>query len=362
MSNIDTIKAELSKKMVTKSIFEKEDMLSTGITLLNLALTGTPYGGLVKGMYYFLVGDSSSGKSFLSRMILAEATLNKHFDDYKLVYDDVERGVLMDTAKYFGQKLADRIEPPAFDEDGDPIYSDTVEDFYFNAHDRLISNDPCIWIEDSMDGLSSDYEGKKFDEKKTANRKGTQAKGDYGDGKAKINSSGMRQVVSLLRDTGSIMVVVNQTRDNINAGLFESKKTRSGGKALTFYAMSEMWMSVGNKIDRTVRGTKRKIGTEVLIRIKKNRGTGRDRLVRVPIYYSVGFDDVEANVNFLLEEGYWKPGAQINAKDFDFKGRKEQLVQHINSNDLEPDLVQLVTDVWKEIEEKCEVVRKPKYS
>ena len=379
-SETDHIKQQLMKPRLTKANFDPSDLLSTGCTLLNLASTGYPDGGIAKGTYVFFVGDSSSGKTFMGRTILAEASINPVFKNYRLIYDDVENGALMDTEKYFGKQLAKRLEPPDKDKEG-PIYSFEIEDFYGNLYSVLKGSRPCIYVLDSMDALSSDYEGKKINEKMQAKKKGTKAKGDYGDGKAKINAGNIRRINSLLRDTGSILVVLNQTRDNISNDLFAPKKTRSGGHALTFYAAMEYWSSPGESIVVSIKGKKRKIGMRSRIRIKKNRSIGKEREVEVPIHYSYGIDDIGANVDFLVNEKHWK-GPQkekskrrskteteddkkpkiIEAADFGLQGTREDLIQQIEINGLEFDLKRLVTDVWEEIEIQCELSRKSRYS
>ncbi len=363
MSDSDKVKKSITEQAqrLTKTTVQKKDMLSTGSTLLNIACTGCIEGGFWKGAYFFMVGDSQSGKTFLARTCLAEATINKHFDDYRLIDDDVEGGALMNTAKYFGQALADRIEPPSTDDEGNPVYSETIEDFYYHLDDALENDRPCIYLLDSMDALGSKYEQSKFDENKKASRKGGDAKGSYGDGKAKINSSGIRTMLPKLRDTGSILIIINQTRDNIGAMPFQPQKTRSGGHALTFYAMMELWASVKGSIGKTVKGKKRKVGITSQVKVKKNRSTGRDRTIEFPIYYSHGIDDVGGCVDYLIKEGHWKGGTKVNAKDFSFAGRKEALIEHIENNELEFDLKQLVLETWNEIEKECVVKRKRKF-
>lgn len=356
------IKAELLKKPKKEPAIRKEDLLSTGCTTLNLACTGKAEGGFVKGKYYFFVGDSESGKTFLMLTCLAEASINKNFDKYRFIYDDVEDGALMDFEKFFGKAAADRIEPPRVI-DGVPVYSDTIEDFYHHVDDAGKAGVPFIYLLDSMDALSSESEGKKFDENKTAIRKGKDSKGSYGDGKAKINSSHLRRVISILRDTGSILIILNQTRDNIDAGMFESKKTRSGGRALKFYAALEMWSSAGKRLEKTYRNKKRQLGVMCRVHVKKNRLTGKDRTIEIPILHSHGIDDLASCVLYLVDEGHWKRNKEgaIAATDFDFSGRQDKLIAHIEENGLEKDLRLLVTEVWNEIEAACVVERKSRY-
>lgn len=364
---IERIKRILMGSRITKANVGVESLLNSGSTLLNLACTGHAEGAFMKGTYVALIGDSSAGKSFLSRTCLAEATINPQFENYRLIYDDVEYGVLMDTEKYFGLELAERLEAPQTDKEGGPLYSETIEEFYFNIDDALMEaekdNKPFIYVLDSMDALSSDYEGKKFEEKKTANRKGTKAKGDYGDGKAKSNSANLRPLIPRLRDTGSILIVVIQTRDNIDAGLYGPKKTRSGGRALTFYANMEIWLSKGAPIKISVKGKDRQVGITSRAKVKKNRLTGREREVEFPIFYSVGIDDIGGMVDYLVAEGKWakKKGGYIDADDLGLSKRRDDLIAEIEDKEMEDDVKMVVAETWEEIEAACEVSRKSKY-
>lgn len=353
-----------SKGKRSESSEKKQMMLGTGSTLLNIAITGGWRGGLATGGYYFFVGDSSSGKTFLTLTCFAEAAQSKAFNEYRFIYDDVEGGALMDFAKFFGQRVADRVEPPAGSVN-EPLYSQTIEEFYFNLDNALASPKPCIYVLDSMDALSSKYEERKFDEKKKASETGGKAKGDYGDGKAKINSAMLRVCLGRLRETGSILIIINQTRDNINAGLFESKKTRSGGHALTFYATVELWSSVGGKIKKTVKNKDRQIGITSRINVKKNRLTGRVRSVEVPIYYEYGIDDLGSCVDYLIEEGVWvnKSGniAVTEIVEEPTTMKKASLIKFIEAEGLEDDVRILVNKTWNDVEAACSMGRKKRY-
>jgi len=352
-------KLKSKKKKVRLTV---KDYLSTGSTLLNLACTGNPYWGFAKGKYYFIVGDSISGKTFLSLTCLAEASINPNFDKYRFIYDNAENGALMDIEKFFGGGVYRRMVPPGWRKDASScgMFSSTIEEFYYHVDDAIKRGEPFIYILDSMDSLSSEPEAEKFDKTKKSYRQGKEATGSYGDGKAKINAANLRRLLTPLRRMGSILIILNQTRDNLGFG-FE-KKTRSGGHALRFYSCIEMWSSVKRKIQRNVRGKKRQLGVECQIQIKKNRITGRERTITIPIFHSFGIDDIGSCVDYLLEEEYWKQkGNTINAPEFDFKGTKEKLVRHIEAEGMEKDLRSIVGDVWNEIEEACQVKRKKRY-
>lgn len=360
------MKTDDVKKMLTqkhkKEVLTVRDYLSTGSTLLNLACTGFPERGFIKGRYYFIVGDSTSGKTWLSLTCLAEATLNRNFDGYRFLFDNAEDGALMDIERFFGKKVAQRIEPPRWNKYTGGTFSQTIEDFYYNVDDAIKKGCPFIYILDSMDSLSSEAEVEKFDANKKASRAGKDTKGSYGDGKAKVNSSMLRRVIGeRLRKSGSILIVINQTRAKINAMPFESPKTYSGGYALKFYATLQLLSSVAGQIKKSVKGKQRQMGVNCKIHVKKSRITGRGRTVTIPIYHSFGIDDVGSCVDYLLDEKHWVKGDEIKAKGLGIKGSRNKLIRIIEHKGLEKDLHELVADVWNQIEEACVIKRKRRY-
>lgn len=356
MKNKD-IKKKLSPKKKKK--ITGKDFVSTGSTLLNLAITGKPNRGFMKGLYYYLVGDSSSGKTFNSLTCLAEASINKNFDDYRFIYDNSENGALMNIENFFGKGVAKRIESPST-EKGREIFSATIEEFYYHIDDALKEGVPFIYILDSMDSLTSEEDQKKFDEHKKAHRKGNKVPGQMTDGKAKKNSSGIRRLLSPLKRSGSLLIVISQTRANMGGGY--AKKSRSGGWALQFYACVEIWTSIRQKLTKTVRGKPRQIGILCQCQTKKNRIKGRDRKVCFPIYHSFGIADIESCIDYLLDEEHWEQKENsIHAPEFKFKGTKKKLIKLIETKNMEKDLREITGDVWNDIEDACAVHRKRRY-
>lgn len=361
-AKVEAIKKGLRKKK--KRPEKKRELLSTGSTLLNLACSGDPMGGLPPG-YVILVGDSDSGKTFLSLTCLAEASINPAFDKHRFIYDPVEGGALMDFGRFFGKAVARRIEYPGRDQGS----SETIEGFYFNIDEALKDGRPFIWILDSMDALSSDYEGKKFEERKKAHAGNTQAKGSYGDGKAKVNSQSIRRLLTPLVESGSILIIISQTRDKIDAMPFESKKTSSGGRSLKFYATFQLWSSSVGAITKQIKGKKRELGIRCRVAVKKNRLVGRKRVVEIPLYHSYGIDDVGSCVEYLIDEDHWKKdgrdilatGIALASPTMMFRGTQQQIIQHVEENNLEGKLRRMVGEVWNEIEKACELKRRKRY-
>lgn len=363
---------DVVRKALTPGILETglkpDDFLRSGSLLLDLACSGSPLGAFSKGKYFWMVGDSSSGKTFLTLTALAEASINPNFNDYDLIFDNAEDGALMNVERYFGPRLAQRLQAPRYTKEGAPIYSEFTEDFYYHLDDCLTKVEsgkarPFVYLLDSMDALDTRYAQKKFKERKTADRSGKKAKGEWGDGKAKINSQWVRGIVARVRKTRSILIILSQTRDKLSTmPVFGDGKTFSGGHSLKFYATCQIWSSVLARKYKTVNGKKRQIGIVSRISVKKNRMTGKEWSVDVPIYWSSGIDDVGGCVDFLLDESYWKvDGTKISAKDLDFEGTRGELISKIEDENLELELQQIVVERWRAIEEACAVPRKNKY-
>jgi RecA/RadA recombinase len=349
------------------------EMLSTGSTLLNLAVSGNPFGGLLPGHYYYLVGDSESGKTFLSMTCAAEAAINPTFKQYRVIYDNIEDGMLMDLDTLFSEEVADRIEPPATHK-GEPVFSDTVESLYYHIDDAVKGGRPFIYILDSMDALDSEAAEKKFDKQKAAYRRREarrrgdevegkadeeQVAGSYGTDKAKKNSEYVRKAIRGLRQTNSILLIISQTRDNIGG----YGRTRAGGRALRFYATWEVWSSVAEEIHRTVNNKRRKIGVRVELQVRKNRLNGKKHTVQVDIYPTVGIDDIGSCVDYLVSEGWWGTVKQkIKAPELDIVATRDKLIRLVERRGLEHRLRELCGTCWDEIEQACSVTRKNRYA
>lgn len=370
MSAAAKARAKLLERQPIETITDAS-YLSTGSTVLNLACTGRPDGGFLKGHYIHFVGDSNSGKTFLTLTCMAEAAANPAFKGYRLIYDAPEFGALMDMRRFFGSKMAERLEAPEYDAEGRPVYSETSEGFYYHVDDALKAGKPFIYVLDSQDSLSSKAEIDKFRKNKRVFKRkqaGTateddKAKGSYGDGKAKAHSSDLRQLMGPLQRSGSILIIISQTRDSFS--MFESG-TYSGGRALKFYATFQLWSQVAGQVEKTVKGKKRQLGIIAKVRVKKNRATGRDRSVRIPILHSTGIDEVGGCVDYLCGEGYWDQATDngpitVRGLGPEFSMKRDALINKIETEGLLGDLRGLVADCWNEIEEACKVKRQPRY-
>lgn len=381
-SKTDKIAEALSTSTPRVPAIPDKDLLSTGCTLLNMAFSGRPFGGVPKGSYCYFVGDSGSMKTWASMCLFAEAAINPEFDAYDFVFDNAENGALMDVEKYFGAGVVARLRPPWKKGPG----SVTAQDFYYNV-EANVRLGPCIYVLDSMDALQDETEEENFEAKLHFHETGKGAneiKGSMGVQKARTNSNYIARIANTtLRSNGSILVVISQTRDKIGARF--PTKTRGGGHALKFYAHLEAWTRVLVPMSRTYLRKEREYGAEIEIDVRKNRVCGWEgKIPPLEFIKGHGLDDVGSCVAYLTDERHWTaPPADPKAKkdkravlapddnedgpkrfaapEFDFVGTKEQLVRLIQSQGREPELAEVVAWVWRAIAAGAAPERKPRY-
>jgi len=197
---------------------------------------------------------------------------------------------------------------------------------------------------------------------RAARKKGTKAKGTYAMSIPKKASSLLRNITRHLKTTKSILIIISQTRDNINPMSFETK-TRSGGRALKFYAFHEIWLAVAGKIKKDINKRKRTIGMKVKVKVTKNKETGKSREVEFSIYNKYGVDDIRSCIQYLINEKYWTKTKQtINAEQLNIRATEQKLIEEIESRGLERKLKRVVGKCWQEIEDQLNPNRKPRYS
>ncbi len=333
----------------------------TGSALLNLALSDRADGGFLTGKIANVIGDQSSGKTFQTLTMLAEAAHSEAFDNYLLIYDDAEAACEFDFVKLFGQKTAERILPPSLDRD-EPGHSTSMIALQFNLRRLLKGDKPFIYVQDSFDSLTTEAEVKHAGDLEDAHESGKEAKGSYGMEKAKQASILLRLVASEIKRTNSLLIIISQTRDNIDPMSFQ-RKTRAGGKALYFYCSYEMWLAVAQKLSTKINDKSRNIGVVSRVKITKNKSNGKVREVDLPIYYSYGVDDIGSCVDFLVAEKHWRKSGSgnIDAQELNIMATRTKLIREIENRQAVGRLHKVVEKVWREIEGKLNLDRRPKY-
>jgi RecA/RadA recombinase len=353
--------------------------ISTGLTLLNLLLSGDRLGGFDLGTVGLVVGDSKTGKSWVLMEMLAHAARNPKFKDFSLIYDDVESGIGYSIGEMFGKAAGSRIRLPYQGKKLAP--SKTCQDFYFAAIAEM-REAPTIYILDSHDALTDQTSQDAVEETltKRAAGKDSEEKGTYGTGKAKANSKYMPELVDAAATTGSLVIMICQTRDNIGFDAMFNPKTRSGGKALRFYNSQEVWFSNGPAIKKKARGQDHKVGHELIVKAAKNRTTGMESQIVIPILTGYGADEIGSQLDWLKLYGFLETESEKSDDEYEppkkkksasklklpkqvggLEGTRSALIAEIEELGAEEQLSKFTAQCWKELANELKPARKSRW-
>lgn len=264
---------------------------SMGCKLLDL-ITGGAKGvyGVPAGRVINVVGDKSSGKTFLCNEIIASA-YHRYGDKFRWMYDDCESGYSFNTEEMYGINI---VTP-------DSNQSSTVEQAFYNIKkfcDTIDGDEFGVYVLDSLDALTSDEQDSRADARVKAYDSGKEFdKGTYGMGKPKyLSQEFFPQLVRLLESKNILLVIVSQIRDNVDMFSFE-KYTRGGGKALDFYCYMIIWLATAKKLmkkEHSVGGTNR-------LKVTKGKVSRPFRDGFYTYYYDYGIDDTGTCLDYLYD-------------------------------------------------------------
>jgi RecA/RadA recombinase len=361
---------EQMKRRIRRVEREKKtnSFLSTGSTMLNLAMSDSVNGGWPLGRISTLPGQSSAGKTVVVLSSFCEACLDSRFNEYNLFYDDVERRCDFHFNKLF-PPLTDRLMTPSgllykdlqnhLDESG---ISTTIQDLRNRMLLLKKEGKPFIYIADSLDSFSSDEELDKELKRALAAAKSPEAAnkiaGSFNAEKAKITGQILRMINDLVANTNSVFILTQQLRQRMNPMFGQAKWVTSGGEAPYFYSHVRPYLS---KIG-SIKDLGCKTGVNTRCSMDKNSVTGKLRDIEFDIYYDMGIDDIGSMVSFLLEQKHWKSGSWIDANDLGMRENgKDKLIRAIEDMGLEQKLKRIVQVIWNKREDKLQLGRKSRY-
>lgn len=281
----------------------RDQTIPTGIDLLNLYLSGDIYGGFRKGSVVELVAESGVGKSLFAINMLKTCSQTPLLSKYKYRYIDKEDGCYFDLPDYMSSQLE------FFNSTNAGESLSTIERTYTSILNWLDEGVPQIIVLDSLNAFVSEAIRDSIEEHQAIVAKNKTS--DLSEARmasvASATSKYLPMISEKLTKTGSILLIISQYRENIGAGLYESKVRTSGGKAKTYYNSYMITLSKGKDIKKTVEATGRELvqAYEVNVRIDKNRGngiTGKTNVFSVPFRgLGIQIGNITAMVNYLLE-------------------------------------------------------------
>lgn len=341
---------------------EKILLIPSGATLLNCACSDSPYGAYKAGTIITLPGASASGKTMLLFTIFAEMCAFNKFKDYHFIYDDAEEALAINIRLLFGVDAHERIESPSHTKEGVSIYSQTIQDFQNNILLQIKKGKPFVYALDSLDALSSDEEMEREYKKAILSIKNPEQlkelKGSYHTEKAKIIGQCLRMIRGELKNTKSLLIIVQQERANIGGGMFQKETITSGGKAPFYYSSHQVW----TKRIKSLKKNGKKIGNRVKAMVTKNKLTGKERSAEFDIYDDYGVDDIGSQIDFLLQEGNWeKHGIKIKTIGLGIDGTRTEIISQIEKEGMQKELKRITGKTWMQIESELKLNREKKY-
>ncbi len=245
-----------------------KDFISTGSTMLDLAISNKPDGGIAVGRITELNGLESSGKSLLGAHMLAETQKKGGV----AVYIDTETAVSTEFLTAIGVDVDNMLY----------LHLETVEDI-FHAIEEIVAKvresdrDRLVTIlVDSLAAASTNVEMEAdFD------------KDGWATSKAIIISKAMRKITQMIGRQQIALVFTNQLRQKLGV-MFGDPWTTSGGKALPFHASTRIRLKNTGQIKDKKNNT---IGMKMRAQVIKNRLGPPMRHADFELYFETGIDD-----------------------------------------------------------------------
>lgn len=330
--------------MARKQLKKTLQFISSGYGLFDCILGG----GYPLGRIVNIVGDKSSGKTLLG----IEACANfyeKYKEESKIWYLEVESAF----DKQYAKSLGMPIEAVKFlnEEEG----NDGSIEFLYEQLEKILEeeHEQGLFIIDSLDALT---------DRKELSR--SMDKGSFGADKPKKLSELFRKLVRRLEEKQITLIVISQIRDKIGV-VFGETKSRSGGKALDFYASQIIWLSELGKIKRTISGIERITGVSIRARVKKNKVSVPFRDCDYQIIFGYGIDNMSSYLKFLLDVRKEKELTHEFFKKTPLsKTNITRIVRKIQSQEeklfleIKKHVAEIAEHVWMKVEESFKPERK----
>jgi len=334
------VKARVEAPKKKKAEYEgnTETMISTGSTLLDLAISGGRVrgGGLPGGILVEIFGPESSGKTVL----LCEIAGDVQRSGGEIMFGDPEARLNTQFAQIFDLNT----------EDMELTVPNTVTEVFTDLRKWIPENNKINGaFTDSLAALSTDLEMDDENGDKMGMRR------------AKEFSEQLRKTCRILSSSNTLLVCSNQIRENIGAGKFEQKYKPPGGKGIAFYSSLRLRTKILGSLvrKRKIKGKERKVvyGVQIEIEVVKSSVWHPKRTALIAIDFRYGVDDIRENLKYLKD--------MYQATTYDIGDRKlhkniQDAIVIVEKEGLEETLRDEVIAVWEELEEEFKVERKPK--
>jgi recombination protein RecA len=256
------------------------DFISTGATMLDVAISNRPHGGIAVGRITELSGLPGTGKSLVSAHLIAntqrrggvgvlidtETAVNPEF--FKAVGIDINRLVYvhLQTVEEIFDAIVNIIEKVRTGKDKNKLVTIVVD---------------SVSAASTKQEMESDF-----------------GKDGYATSKAIIISKAMRKITGMLGRERIALIFTNQLRQKMNAQPFSDQYTSSGGLSIPFHSSTRIRLSQLKKLSN---GNGDVIGVKVKANVIKNRLGPPHRTADFDIYFNRGIDDFGSWLDVMKE-------------------------------------------------------------
>ena len=311
-----------------------KEFISTGSSILDLAISNRPNGGIAVGRITEINGLESSGKSLIGTHILAETQKKGGL----AVYIDTETSVSREWLETIGIDVQNLLY----------LHVETVEDI-FECIENIITKiresdrDRLVTIlVDSLAAASTKVEMEAdFD------------KDGWATAKAIVISKAMRKITQMVGRERVALVFTNQLRQKLGV-MFGDPWTTSGGKALPFHSSTRIRLKNMGQIKDTKKNT---LGMKARAQIIKNRLGPPLRHADFNLYFDSGIDDKGSWLQVMKDHklvkvaGAWYTvqfeGEDIKFQSKDFKKvleERPELEEHLYDKICEASILKYQTE------------------
>ena len=313
------------------------EWISSGCSMLDLAISNRPHGGFPVGRITEVTGLEASGKSLLAAHTLAETQKKGGL----AVYIDTEAAVSSEFLEAIGVDLKTMLYVPleTIEEIFETIET-IVEGVRKSDKDRLVTI-----VVDSIMGASTKIEmSAEYD------------KDGYATSKSIILSKAMRKVTNWIARERICLIFTNQLRTKMGVS-FGDQWTTAGGKAIPFHASVRLRLKNTGMIKAKLNGVEQVVGSKTEVQVVKNRMGPPHRKINYEIYYDSGIDNwggwlevmkkfdlvKQAGAHYTMEDVDMHTGETFGEIKFQSKNFAEKVINH---PDIKERLYQRICDAY----------------
>jgi len=277
------------------------DAISTGSILID-SIIGI--GGFPRGRIIEIFGPEASGKTTLAMHVIAQAQKKGGI----CAFIDAEHALDSTYASQIGINIDDLII-------SQPDYGEQALDIT----EMLVRSGAIdIIVVDSVAALvpKAELEGEM---------------GDVHMGlQARLMSQALRKLTSVVHKSKTVLIFINQVRQNINNMAFGPKETTTGGKALKFYSS----LRIDVRRIASLKKDGNHFGNRLAIKAVKNKVAPPFKKTEVDLIFGKGISreldllDAALQNKIIIQSGSW-----FSFEDKKFAQGREQALKYLNENE-----------------------------